>query len=98
MIVRFSTASCEVSWCSNSCDDAFDGSELLLGEPDGLCCCEVGFDGARDVVREDMVWLSRVRRREVMITWGTWYVLWRTWIAAAKESRSVIVVSARSLT
>ena len=33
---------------------------------------------ALETGREGMVWLSRVRRSEVMMTWGTWYVLWRT--------------------
>jgi hypothetical protein len=40
----------------------------------------------RDGALEDSVWLSRVRRRDV-----------RIWIAAARDSRSVMVVSARSL-
>lgn len=50
-----------------------------------------------EAVRDEMVWLSRVRRREVMITWGIWYVLCRTCIAVAREARSVIGVSDRSL-
>lgn len=54
---------------------------------------EAGFEGAR----EGMVWLSGVRRSDVMITCGTWYVLCRTCMAAARESRSVIEVSDNSL-
>jgi hypothetical protein len=32
-----------------------------------------------------------------MITWGIWYDLWRTWIASARDWRSVIDVPDNNL-
>lgn len=52
---------------------------------------------AFDTGLEDTVWLSRVKRRDVMMTCGTWYFVWSTSIAAARDLRSVIGVSERSL-
>lgn len=52
---------------------------------------------AFDTGLEDTVWLSRVKRSDVMITCGTWYFVWSTWIAAARDLRSVIGVSESSL-
>ena len=51
-------------------------SGLRKGDSEGVCWLEAvpdaGFEVAREGVRDGTVWLSRVRRREVMITWGTW--------------------------
>ena len=98
MIVRFSG--------SSTCTEASEGeavARLDVGQEDGcevsaewsvgVCWPDGGLDGARDGVLEGRVWLSRVRRSEVMMICGTWYVLWRTWIAAAREFRSVMVMS-----
>ena len=102
MIVRFSTPSKFISGVC-CCDDEVghvDGWEVAASRACvsvGVCVPEPAVDGALDGAREEMVWLSRVRRREVMMTCGTWYVLWRTCIAAARDLRSVIGVSESNL-
>lgn len=74
---------------AEGCD--FDASRW--GDPAGVCVPDGGLEGARD----GTVWLSGVNRSEVIMTCGTWYVLCRTWMAAARESRSVIEISDNSL-
>lgn len=54
----------------HDCGCEVAGSSLGDEGPDGAF--ELGFEGALDGAREGSVWLSRVRRREVMITCGTW--------------------------
>ena len=67
-------AGCEVSGLSDSdgiCCVALAAGCEVSGFNSGVCwpeaVAEAGFEGARDGI----VWLSRVSRREVIITWGT---------------------------
>jgi hypothetical protein len=99
-MVRFSTSSrltCRVCGClsgrevghAEGCD--FAASRRCVS--DGVCVPDPAVDAGLEGALDEIVWLSRVKRREVMITWGTWYVLWRTCIAAARDLRSVIGMS-----
>ena len=61
------------------CSDGSDGGHAELPDAaastwddlDGVCVPDAGFDAVLEGVREEIVWLSRVKRRDVMITWGT---------------------------
>lgn len=52
------------------------------GDSTGVCrpegVADAGFDPAREGTRDDTVRLSRVNRRDVIITCGTWYFLCST--------------------
>jgi hypothetical protein len=77
-----------------------DGCEIAasrLWASDGVCVPEPEVDAGLEGALEEIVWLSRVSRRDVMMTCGTWYVLWSTCIAAAREGRSVIAIPESSL-
>jgi hypothetical protein len=56
---------------AEGCDDA--ASRLCASN--GVGGPEPAVDAGLDGVLEEIVWLSRVKRSEVMMTCGTWYVL-----------------------
>jgi len=104
MMVKFSTSSRFICGCCDSSNDEdvghVDGCEVAASSDcasDGVCGPDPVVDAGLEGALEERVWLSRVRRKEVIMTWGTWYVLWSTWIAAASDSRSVMGVSESSL-
>lgn len=77
MMVRYSTSARLISGvvCGDEADVGHvEGCEVAASRWFGVWAPEPGLDGAR----EEMVVLSRVSRKEVMITCGTWYVLCRT--------------------
>lgn len=103
-MVKFCTSSRFICGCCDCSDDDdvghVDGCEVAAsGEcaSDGVCDPDPVIDAGLEGALEERVWLSRVRRKEVIMTWGTWYVLWSTCIAVARDSRSVMGVSESSL-
>jgi hypothetical protein len=73
-MVRFSTSSrliCGARGCSGDEVDHADGCDVAASRfcaSDGVCDPESVVDAGLDGALEDIVWLSRVKRREVMIT------------------------------
>lgn len=66
IIVRFSTSAMSISgFASAGAADVVVGAVCVV---EGLCVRVPAFETGR----EGMVWLSRVRRSDVMITCGTW--------------------------
>lgn len=64
-----------------SCEDTEAGCILVgsrfgdsVGDGWPETFAEVAFEGVREGTRDETVRLSRVKRSEVMITCGTWYV------------------------
>lgn len=95
-MVRFwmSSSSSSSGFCAGAACGMHVGAAASVDCPSkGVCVpvpgLETGLDGT--------VWLSRVRRRDVIITCGTRYVLCSTWMAAARDLRSVMGVSESSL-
>lgn len=77
--------------------DGWDIAAFKGCDSEGVCVPVPAFEFGLVGAREDMVWLSRVKRREVMMTCGTWYLWCSTSMAVAIDLRSVIGVSDNSL-